>query len=98
MHLRGAVIDAERADLAEETRNDRVVGDAEPAQDLHAAVDDAPDRLRADDLGHARLMRATLALVEQPGSVPDDEPALMDVHRVVGEHKAHPLVLAQGLA
>src|SRR5262249_20770633 len=42
-----AVVDAERA------RNNRVDGDAEPAQDLHAAVDDAPDRLRTSDLGHA---------------------------------------------
>ena len=30
--------------------------------------------------------------------VPDDEPALMDVHRVVGEHEADPLVLAKRLA
>src|SRR5204862_5839775 len=29
-----------------------------PPRHLHAAVDDAPDRLRADDLGHARLVRA----------------------------------------
>jgi hypothetical protein len=29
--------------------------DAEAAQDLHAAVDDAPDRLPADGLGRARL-------------------------------------------
>ena len=98
MDLRRTVIDAEGADVAEEAGDDRVVGDAEPAQDLHAAVDDAPDRLRADDLCHARFVRAALALVEHPGGVPDDEPALVDVHRVVGEHEAHPLVLAQGLA
>jgi hypothetical protein len=46
MHLGGAVVDAEGADLTEQAGDDRVVGDAEPAQDLHAAVDDAPDRLR----------------------------------------------------
>jgi len=54
--------------------------------------------LRADDLGHARFVRAALALVEHPGGVPDHEAALVDVHRVVGEHEADPLVLAQRLA
>ena len=38
---------------SEEPCDDRVVGDTEPAEDLHAAGDDALDRLRADDLGHA---------------------------------------------
>src|SRR5215472_18141087 len=94
----GAVIDAERAHVAEDAGDDRVVGDAEAAQDLHAAVDDAPDRLRADDLGHARLVRAALAPIEHPGGVPDDEPALVDVNLVVGEHEPDPLVLTQGLA
>src|SRR6266516_5845031 len=83
MDLGGAVIDAERTDFAEEAGDDRVVGDAEAAEDLHATIDDAPDRLRADDLGHARLVGAALALVEQPGGVPDHEAALVDVHRVV---------------
>src|SRR5438132_10435632 len=69
-----------------------------PPQDLHAAVDDAPDRLRADDLGHARFVGAAPALVEDPGGVPDNEKAVVDVHRVVGEHEADPLVLAQRLA
>src|SRR5712672_2233920 len=36
--LGGAVVDAEGADVAEEAGDDRVVGDAEPAEDLHAAV------------------------------------------------------------
>src|SRR6266852_3640 len=58
--LGGAVIDAERAHVAEEAGDDRVVGDAEAAQDLHAAVDDPPDRFRADDLGHARFVGAAL--------------------------------------
>src|SRR5271169_4812914 len=98
MHLGGAVIDAERADFAEEPRDNRVVGDAEPAEDLHAAVDDAPDRLRADHLGHARLVSAALTAVEHPGRVPDHQPALMDVHLVVGEHEPDPLMLADRLA
>ncbi len=67
MHLGRAVIDAERADLPEQPRDDRVVGDAEPSQDLHAAVNNPPDRLRADDLGHAELVRPALAAVEHPG-------------------------------
>src|SRR5215469_7637340 len=94
----GTVIDAERAHVAEDAGDDRVVGDAEAAEDLHAAVDDAPDRLRADDLGHARLVCAAPALVEHPGGVPNHQPALVDVHIVVGEHEAHPLVFAQRLA
>src|SRR5579864_2311910 len=93
----GAVIDAERADLAEEPGDDRVVGDAEPAEHLHAAVDDAPDRLRADHLGHARFVAAALALVEHPGGVPDDEAAGVQIHLVVGQHEADPLVLAERL-
>src|SRR5262249_17487274 len=79
-------------------REDRVVGDAEAAQDLHAAVDDPPDRLRADDLRHARLVPAPLTLVEDPGGVPNDEPALVDVHLVVGEHEADTLMLADRFA
>src|SRR6202451_1847020 len=71
MYLGGAVVDAERADLAKDARDDRVVGDAEPAQHLHRAVDDAPDRLGADHLGHARFMPPTLTLVEHPGAMPD---------------------------
>src|SRR5579864_7616961 len=96
--LRGAVIDAERADLAEDPGDDRVVGDAEPAEHLHAAVDDPPDCLRADDLGHAGFVAPALAPVQDPGGVPDDEARGMEIHLVVGEHETDPLVLAQGLA
>src|SRR6266851_3797212 len=85
VHLGGAVIDAEWTDLAEDLGDNRVVGDAEPAEDLHAAVDDAPDRFRADHLGHARFVAAALALVQHPGGVPDDEAAGVQIHRVVGE-------------
>src|SRR5215469_10133254 len=98
MHLGGAVIDPERADLAEEARHDRVVGNAETAEDLHAAVDDPPNRFRADDLCHARLVPPPLTLIEKPSRVPDDQPALVNVHLVVGEHEADPLVLAERLA
>src|SRR6202035_851756 len=72
VHFGGAVIDAERADLAEDLGDDRIVGDAEPAEDLHAAVDDAPDGFRADHLGHARYVAAALAFIQHPGGVPDD--------------------------
>src|SRR5579875_456018 len=95
VHFRRAVIDAERADLAEQPRDDRIVGDAEPAQDLHAAIDDAPDRLRADDFGHARFVAGALAPVEQPCGVPDDEPARMQIHLIVGKHEPDALVFAQ---
>src|SRR5579864_768074 len=71
----GAVVDAERADLAEEAGDDRVVGNAEAAEDLHRAVDDAPDRFRADHLRHARFVAAALAPVEHPGGMPDREAA-----------------------
>jgi hypothetical protein len=36
--------------LAKNPRDDRVVGDAKPADDLHRAFDDAPDRPGADHL------------------------------------------------
>ena len=76
---------------------DRVVGDAKPAQDLHAAVDDAPDRLRADHRCHARFMAAATALIEHPGRVPNDEPRGVQVHLVVGEHvtTGHPVMTAE---
>ena len=51
-----------------------------------------------DGLGHARFVAGAMPLVEQPGGVPNDEAAGVQVHLVVGEHKAHPLVLAQRLA
>src|SRR3954452_1482810 len=98
MHLAGAVIDAERADLLEQAGDDRVVGDAETAEDLHAAIDDAPDRLGADHLGHARFVAAPLAFVQNPGAMPDREARGVDVHLVVGEHEPDPLVLAERLA
>ena len=44
VHLGGAVVNPERADFAEEARDDSIVGDAETAEDLHAPVDDPPDR------------------------------------------------------
>src|SRR5690348_15159706 len=98
MDLARAVVDAEGTDFAEEAGDDRVDGDAEAAEDLHRAVDDAPDRLGADDLGHTRFMAAALALVEQPGAMPDRHPAGVQIHLVVGEHKADALVLAERLA
>src|SRR5437763_16700224 len=98
VHLRGSVIDAERPHLAEQPRDDRVVRNPEPAQDLHAAVDDPPDRFRAGDFRHARLMPRALALVEQPGRMPDRQSAGVQIHLVVGEHEADSLVLAERLA
>src|SRR5689334_11561167 len=98
VHLGRTVIDAKRTDLAKQARHDRVVGDAEAAKDLHAAVDNPPDRFRANHLRHARLVPPAPALVENPSGVPDDEAALVDVHLIVGEHEAHPLVLADRLA
>src|SRR6516225_1937917 len=97
MHFGGAVIDPERADFAEEACDDRVVGNAEAAEDLHAAIDDPPDCLGADDLRHARLVPTALALVEDPCGVPDDESALVDVHFIVGKHKPDTLVLPDRL-
>ncbi len=84
MHLGGAIVDPERADFPEEARDDRIVSDAETTEDLHAAVDDPPNGLGADDLCHARLVAPAIAAVENPGGVPDHEPALVDVHLVVG--------------
>src|SRR5262249_3503211 len=98
VHLGRAVIDAERAHLAKQPRDDRVIGDAEPTQDLHAAVDHAPDRLRADDFRHARFVAGALALIEQPSRVPDSQAAGVEVHLVVGEHETDPLMLAERLA
>src|SRR4029077_4780212 len=79
VHLGGAVIDAERPHLAEQAGDDRIVGDAEPAEDLHRAVDDAPDRLGAHHLGDARFVAPALAFVEHPGAVPDRHPADMQI-------------------
>ena len=42
--------------------------------------------------------RRALALIEQPRRVPDGKPGRVDVHRVVGQHEAHALVLAERLA
>src|SRR3954452_22875676 len=98
MYLAGAVIDAERSDLLEQAGDYRVVGNAETAQNLHAAIDDAPDRLGADHLGHARFVATPLAIVQNPGAMPDRETRGVDVHLVVGQHEPDPLVLAERLA
>ena len=98
VHLRRAVVDAERADVAEDALDHRVARDAQAAQDLHRAVGDAGDRLGADHLGHRAFVRRPLAAVEHPGGVPDRQPRDVDVHLVVGQHERHALVLAELLA
>src|SRR3546814_10536749 len=49
-------------------------------------------------LGDARLHARPLPLVEQPSGVPDLKPGGADVHLVVGQHEADPLVGGQRLA
>src|SRR5690606_38765847 len=69
-----------------------------PAQNLHAAVDDAPFSFGTHDLGTAGFEVAALTLVEQPRRVPDVQAGGVDIHVVVGEHEADTLVFGQGLA
>src|SRR5688572_4104044 len=98
VHLRGAIVDAEGADVAEYPLDDRIRRHAHAAENLERAVDDAEDRLRADDLGHRTRGRSAVPLVEQPCGVPDRETRRVDIERVVGEHERYALVIAERLA
>ncbi len=98
MDLGRAVVDAERAQVREDPRDDRFIGDALAAQHLHAAVDDAPRRLGNDHLGAARFVQRELAAVEHPRAMPDRESRDVQVHLVVGEHESDAFVLADRLA
>ncbi len=66
VHLRRAVIDAEAAYLTEDALHNRLTGHALAAEDLHAAVGHAPDRLGADHLRHRR----TRCRHARPGPAP----------------------------
>jgi hypothetical protein len=98
MHLRGAVVDAKRAQIGKDARDDRLVRYPLSTEDLDAAIDDAPRRFRHDHLRATRLVQREFASVQDPGAVPDREARRMQVHLVVGEHEADPFVLADRLA
>src|SRR6266702_1395715 len=98
MDLAGAVVDAEGTHVLENAHHHGLGGDALAAEDLHRAVHDSPYRLGAHGLGAARFEIALAALVQNPGGMPDVQARGGEVHVVVGEHEAHALVLAQGLA
>jgi hypothetical protein len=61
MHLGRPVVDAEGTDVAVESLQDEVAGDATSAADLHRPVDDAADCLGDKDLAHRRLLARLLA-------------------------------------
>src|ERR1700761_6963315 len=78
VHLGRAVIDAERAHLAEDSLHQRLASDALAAQHLHAAIHHAPDRLGAEHLRDRGFRGAPRALVQHPGGVPDRQAAHAD--------------------
>ena len=85
VRLRGAVVDAERAELRGEARERQLVGHAEPAAQLHRAVDDAADGLCDEHLRDTRLVTCGLACVEHLGAAADQCPARIEVDHAVGD-------------
>lgn len=98
MHLGRAVVDAEGAHVVEDPGDLRAARDAGAAEDLERTVDGAVDGLGAGHLGEAALAPRGLALVENPGGVPDGEARPLHVHQVVRELEAHALVVHQHLS
>src|SRR5579863_1880872 len=98
MDLRRPVVDAKGADVAIGALDYGVVGDAHPAENLQRTIDDAPSRLRAEDLAHAGFIARLLALIEHPRRVPDREAAERQLVFIIGEHEADPLMLADRAA
>jgi hypothetical protein len=90
-----AVVDAKGAHVGKDAHHRRLAGHALAAQHLHAAVHHAPLGLGAHDLGAAGFKVAFLALIQQPGRVPDMQARGVQIHVVVGQHEAHALVLGQ---
>src|SRR5690606_8918868 len=93
-----AVIDTERAHIAEDTLDDLLAGDALATENLYRTIHYAPDGFRAEDFGHARLEIAALALIQHPGAMPDRQAGGVQVELVVCQHETDTLVLAQRAA
>src|SRR3990167_2938976 len=85
MHFRGAVVDTEGAHVGKDPCDYGFAGHALAAEDLHAAIGDAPGGLRGQHLGHARLAQGQAALVEYPGGVKDGQARAVHVHLVRSE-------------
>ena len=83
--LGGTVVDPERAELRGEARERQLVGHAEPAAQLHRAVDHAADGLRDEHLGDTRLVTRGLARVEHLRAAADQRPARVEVDHAVGD-------------
>ncbi|MCO5588369.1 hypothetical protein L7F22_042324 [Adiantum nelumboides] len=84
--LRGAVVDAERAHLAQEPAQQHVPRDAAAAVELQGPVDDPPHRLRRERLGDRDLRPGGAALVQLPAGLQDQPARGGDVDLVVGDH------------
>ena len=85
VRLGGAVVDPERAELRGEARERQLVGHAEPAAQLHRAVDHAADGLGDEDLRDTRLVTRGLACIEHLGAAADQRPARIEVDHAVGD-------------
>ena len=98
VHLGRAVVDAERAHVAEDALDHGVARDAEAAQDLHErsttrAIASEQITLAIELSFEARSPWSSTQAVCQIASR-----AGVDVHLVVGQHERHALVLAELLA
>src|SRR5690242_16531871 len=87
MDLGRPIVDAERAQVGKNSRDDRLVGDALTAEDLYAAINDAPCGLGHDDLGATGFVQAELPLVEHPCAVQRCKTGDVEIHVVVSQHE-----------
>ncbi len=95
MQLGSAVIDAERAQLAQDQRDRRVLRHAERTAQLRGAVGHAMQGLRHEHLGHGRLGLHGQTGIHAAGAVQRHHAAGMQVDVAVGHHRLHLLQVGQ---
>jgi hypothetical protein len=101
LHLGGAFVDAQRADLAVQALHRLFADHAQAAPQLHGGVDDLLRAFGGHHLGHRRLARDVAALVALPGGAVGQQRGAVDGGRhlrqlglrelEVGQHAAEHL-------
>ena len=93
MNFRWSVVQSERANILVDARDSRIMARAPATKNLQGTVDDGPQLFGTVNLAHAGFLAGFFALIEQPRGMSDGEPAMMQIHLIVGEHETDPLVL-----
>src|SRR3954454_10241894 len=98
LDLRGALVDLEQLRVAHQLLDRVLLHVPVAAEDLHRVGRDLHRRVRGEALRVGGLQRRPLALVEQPGGLPDEQPRRLDLGGHVGDEEVDALVHRDRLA